>query len=694
MQFSKVRQRMRGGLAFVFFVVGAALLVPPQAMADSPETEASRADAGSEYTLPPVVITAEKRQTEEQKTPVAVTVFTAQDLEDRNLKTVHDVLAQVPNLMQVDTIGGNTMAAFRGSVTSMGTETNPLVIYVDGVPVDSYSSMDASLLNIERIEVLRGAQSTLYGKNAFSGVVNIISKKPDNTHTGKVYIDGGSEWSMEGGVTTSGPIIEDKLFFSLSGSHDYRDGYMKGPNSNDERNTRVKGQFRLLPTNDSELNLHLAYTKYEEGPLPVVKGSDPSLHDWASDTDHRDKETFSAALHSAVDFSAAELKSVTTFRSDDMRASHDNSTYMVGTYNEYDESSWEATQEFRVQSPADSDAGFSWLAGVYGGYRDLDRKKWFTPSTTINFPYTDKMTEFAPFGQVEVPLFVDALKLTTGLRWQYVKREATIKTIFGGSPWVNEDLDESWEEFLPKAVLSYQITDDYMVYAGVNRSFLPGGFSRQVMPGIAELTYKPQYAWNYEVGAKTSWLENRLNANLTLFYSKYTDMHVTSMNMIIGGPVATNAGKVTAYGAEAELDAQILPGLRGTASVGYTHAEFDEYTATNALGVDVDYSGKRVQYTPEYTGNLSLVYRHSTGFMGQAGVQYASKMYWDAGNSASQGSVTTVNAKIGYEAESFDVYLYATNLFDKRYSTLYESTMNYSLTAPPREVGVQMAYRW
>jgi len=418
MHLSSVWRGVRKRMALSFLVAGMVLGAPFGATAETPEA-GERGGVSSSYSLEPVVVTAEKRKTDVQKTPVAVTVFTAQDLEDNNDKTLREVLARVPNLVQVDQIGSNTMVGFRGAITSMGTETTPIVIYIDGVPVDSYSSLDASLLNIERIEVLRGAQSALYGKNAFAGVVNIISRKPDNTPTGKAFAGVGSEFSSELGATTSGPIFEDTLFYSLSASHDYRDGYMDGAESNHKRNIRLKGQLRLLPTDDSELNLHVGLKKYREGVMPVVSGESPSFETPSSDGDHRTKDTLSLALHGAWDFSATELRSITTYRKDSMDASHNTDPYLSvpGYYNEYEESSSEVTQEFRLQSPEDSESGFSWLVGLYGGYREFERTKWYTPALTMNFPHTDKLAEFAPFGQVVVPLFADGLNLTAGLRW-------------------------------------------------------------------------------------------------------------------------------------------------------------------------------------------------------------------------------------------------------------------------------------
>lgn len=661
------------------------------------------------YELETIMVTADKRTTAVQKTPMAITVFTEQDLEDNNIRTVGDALKWVPNLIQVTDLIGNTRVTFRGALASTATETSPMVMYVDGVPVDSYAFLDANLLDIERIEVLRGAQSAIYGKNAFAGVVNVISKKPDNTSRGKAFADAGTEYSHGFGGTVSGPVIEDKLFFSVSGSHFYRDGYMepgpKSSESNHERNVRMTGQLRWLPTDVSEMRLHMQYTQLRQGPQPYMVGEEPTLDSVAYGTDHKNMDILNLALHGSVDTENMTMKSITTFRRDILTSSLNTKPSLaslgLGSDSVYDDTSTEFTQEFRLQSPDGAD-GIAWLAGLYGGYRDFNRKQFDAIDDDGNrptsYPYVEETYEFAPFAQAVVPLFTEGLNLTAGLRWQYVKRDALLQylennrqdLIFQASP------SETWSEFLPRLILSYDVTDSHMVYAGVNRGFLPGGFNRYT-PSDIPFTYDPQFAWNYEAGAKTAWFDRRLNANLTLFYSQYSDMHVQqwnqSLNNGLGATQATNAGEVTAYGAEFELEAQLLPGLRGMAALGYTQAEYDDFQTQLFGGLPADYSGNRVEWIPEYTGNVSLLYRHDSGFMCQAGVLYTDKIYWGPENTDERDAVTTVNAKVGYETESFDVYLYGTNIFDERYSTAYIPNL-FNTVGHPQEFGLRLVYRW
>lgn len=655
--------------------------------------------------LQTVVVTAEKRSTELQKTPIAITVLTEQDLEDNNIKTIRDVLKLVPSSLQVDDFSGNTKISFRGALASSATETNPLVMYIDGVPVDSFAFLDANLLNIEQIEILRGAQGAIYGKNAFAGVVNITSKQPGNNPESKVFAQAGSETSYGFGATVSGPVVTDRLFFSFTSSYDDRDGFMEHPNSSEsnfERTGRVKGQLRFLPNVTSEISLYMDYTEKRKGFIPYTLGDSPSLESPASDTDFRDDDITNVALHGSFDFGEITLKSITSYRKDIMQSSLDTDPIFTPLYGAgfgglsfYHDESVEQTQELRLQNSEATQKNVNWLLGLYGGNRDFDRKLFNLVKNSVeetDYPYQEETRELAAFTQVEVPL-TDDFEVTAGLRWQTVERSASLSFEKFKVPVFKAEPSETWTELLPKLVFSYDIADDYMVYVGVNKSFLPGGFNRATQSGEADYTYEPQIAWNYEMGTKTSWFDKRLNANLTLFYSKYRDMQVQQWDTVTQSTFAENAAETTAFGSELELDAQISSALRVQAVLGYTDAKYDEFISKTALG-NVDYSENRVELIPEYTGNLFVIYRNENSLVAQASAQYISKIYWAAENTDYRDDLVTANAKIGYETESFDIHLFANNLFDQHYQITYSSILDTTIMAPPREVGIRLVGRF
>ena len=680
-------------------------LITPAHAADSSAAE-------DVYRLPAVTVTADKRQTEAQKTPMALTVITAREIEDAGIKTINDVLVRVPNLSVNPWFGGSTYMAFRGAMTSTGTGANPLIIYIDGVPADTLVNLDVNLMNIERIEILRGAQGVVYGKNSLGGIINIISKKPGKSYEGKITSSFGTYDARTFGATVSGPLKEDALSFSLSAQHNHHGGWMESKNTSEKNmveRDRVKGQLLYTPSEKADFAFHFDYTKGHDGFTPYVIGNSYASESEAYSSDRGKIEVLNLGLKGALNFDPAVLESITTFRSEnsEWRWNMFPVNPMVADTGK-DVRRQEVTQELRLRSP-DGQEGFSWLAGGFFSYADYDIYKMYMhyspipvmPGLTLN-PYMNQTyreytTEYAPFAQIEVPV-VDALKITAGLRWHYTERKADLGMdvnsdgMMLGLHNTSSKLKDDWHEFLPRLNVSYSLTDNHMIYAGVSRSFLPGGFNYASMDGV-KAVYDSQTAWNYEVGAKTNWLDNRLSANLALFYSDFKDLQVMQYDPTINGYVADNAGKAESYGAELDVMARLMKGLDAEMSLGYTHARFKDYKAEYDGGTH-DFDGNKVPYTPKLTGNFALQYRHDSGFFARADAHYFGTLYWNPDNDNSRSDVVTVDARIGWEMEHVDVYLYGTNIFGERYLHMYTYQTDIGVAAAPQEFGVQLAYRF
>ncbi|TIH20257.1 hypothetical protein D0S45_02630 [Marinifilum sp. JC120] len=226
-----VLKAMRGSVVLLMAVALAIVLVGIcPAYAQNEEKEENKQE---DYVLKPVKVFANKREQSAQKVPISMTIMDSNKLEDAGIKTLKDVFDRIPNLYTGETVGNNRFMSFRGKTTMGFIEANPLIVYVDGVPMDSFLNTDPSLLNIERIEILRGSQSVMYGKSSMGGVINIISKKPTNEKAFTTYGSVGSYLSRELGGLATGPIIEDKVYYSVSAQYEGTDGYMKNKNSHE-----------------------------------------------------------------------------------------------------------------------------------------------------------------------------------------------------------------------------------------------------------------------------------------------------------------------------------------------------------------------------------------------------------------------------------------------------------------------------
>lgn len=659
-------------------------------------------------TLPAVVVTVDKRETEVQKTPMSLTVFDSQKLNDRGVNEIDDVLYRIPNLSVNRGMGGLTYMSFRGAPTAIPTETNPLVIYIDGVPADTFMNLDAPLMDIERVEVLRGPQSVMYGKNTFGGVINIISKKPDNNPKGKVFTRAESYEGYGLGGTVSGPVIEDMLYFSLSALHEQSEGYMDAEGrdrSNTDKKERVKGVFRYTPSEVLDLALHCDYTESRERPA-YVKGNDATLDSFSNDDDFSDSDTLNLALTATMDWDSMVFDSVTTYRNEAIDfQSYLHPVMPIANTSGRNIERDEVTQEFRLSSPAQSD--LKWLLGLYGSYSDLDVKNIYADympmgalKPALNQPFKQTTKEFAPFGQIEVPL-TDSIHAIAGLRWYNAYKSATIsyepnadmQAAFGASP-MSTSPDDDWSELLPRFALTWQINPSDMVYAGVSRSTVPGGFNYAASKPTS-LTYDSQTAWNYEVGAKTGWFDNSLLANVSLFYTSFEDFQIMEYNPALTAYEARNAGEASSYGAELDVNWRIAEGLDFDLGAGYTCSQYDDYSVLDmSTGKEVSYEDNRIPYTPEFSGTVGLQYRHATGLFGRVEGVFADKLYWDDANKYSRDAITVFNARIGYETEDFDIYLYGKNIFDERYLQSFAGTTAVGVMAPPQSVGVELSYRF
>lgn len=676
------------------------------------------------YQLPTITVTADKRTSDVQKTATAITVITADKIEDANMDTIQDVVMSVPNLNVANSMGMAYMS-FRGIPTSVATGSNPLIMYIDGVPTDTYFSMDAPLMDIERVEVLRGAQSAIYGKNAMGGVINVISRKPDNEWRAALNSEYGSYNAHTFSGMVSGPIVEDILSFSVSGMYKASDGYMDYVNtkkSNAEQSARFKGQLRFTPTDSTEFNFHANYTQKRNDAFNTISGIDPTFDASGNPDDYLHDDIWNLALLAIIDFDYLTAESVTTYRNNNRYYTNDMAwmsnadvqnggigmvpigPFMTDTIDTGRNSNTvEFTQEFRLKSPDDK-SGFTWLFGLFGGYIDANMKDLWTDVTTtaipgvmpsmfmaLRQPNRQYTYDYAIFGEVMYP-FADAFKVTLALRGQHTRKkiqtESNMIMLGMTTNLATYEEEETWSEVLPKLVVSYNLTDDAMIYVGVNRSFLPGGFNSVSMFPNAEIAYDAQTAWNYEIGTKTEWFDNRLIVNVVAFYSDIQYLQIFQLNPASNTYEAYNAGIVKSYGVEIDAIARIYPGLDAEFSFGYTHAEFEDYKRGNQ-----DFSGNRTPFSPDYTASFALQYRHETGLFVRGEALHFGPMYWDEANDYKRDSITLLNARIGYEYEEFGVYVYGNNLGNVEYLDYYTAPpFNMGNMAPPREIGVQLKY--
>ncbi|PWW80954.1 hypothetical protein CR164_12780 [Prosthecochloris marina] len=661
------------------------------------------------YEASSITVTAQKREESVQKVPAAITAITETELEDAGVETIADVIDMIPNLSVSKELGGFSGVAIRGIGPSMFTRRSPVVIYVDGVPYDDVTQVDLELLNVERIEVLRGPQGTLYGKNAIGGVINVITRKPGNDWEGKASVWAGEHetYGMKGFV--NGPVVTDRLFFSVSGKYTDVGGYMKNDHPDQEyfdarSAASLKGWLRWLPVESIEVNLHARVDGRDGGagaslaPGPVV------FHGFMDPEDRNDSDVYSAALDMYYQGKGFSLYSLTTYlyEKDDLCLSK-TFVPVQGTDRIREKSEHKGfTQELRVQSPDDA-SSIRWMGGLYYSTENtndedysttLDTEGFFGYNVKYNWPGERQEQTVAAFGQVTFPL-VSALDFTAGLRYETIRKELDyrrevirtdtgqqlpIDPFSGSAVPVSWSRDEDWGAFLPKGVLSWGLSEHVMLYGSVARGYLAGGLNAWGDDKEAA-KFDEQTSLNYEVGAKMTWLEGRVLLNATLFYIDIENMHVWNQTAP-GVYVASNAAKAHSQGVEVEARAKLLQGLDIGAAFGLLDAKFDEYG---------DFKGNVPVLSPDWTANFNVQYRHGSGLFVRMDADGYGTTYYDDANTIERDPFGLVHAKIGYEADSWDVYLYGNNLLDKEYFT--GKSFGVFTVGEPRTVGMTASVR-
>jgi len=651
-----------------------------QSMAESEEREQSK------ISLDTITVTANKQEENIQDVSMSITAFDELTLEDRNITSVRDLTDYVPNLVLTNPSGTAvyTRPVMRGIVNEVSSDVST-AMFIDGVPVLSGSGFGDPLQDIERVEVLRGPQGTLYGKNAVAGAINIITRQPDNDFRGKVSVDGGEDYKKEVSVNLSGPISQDKLFLGLSGQYYDKDGWITNGYTGDEMNDKEywygKGQLRWTPLDDLNIRLIFSQQEYdigsnnmglsEDGAASMGLTASGDREVYSGSNNYQESTISSHALRVSYDFDdTLNLTSITTHRLYETNSDTDfdfNPVQLIQATADNEED--KISQELRLASTTEK---INWVAGIYYD-KDDNVSKLTYGSMDIERDLGGEA--YALFGQLRYAL-TPQIGMTGGLRYETQDKDMQDRSN-------GNSFDDTWDDIAPKISVDYAITEQVMGYATVAKGFRPGGFNNK-SNDPAYTSYDSEELWSYEIGAKSQLLEGRLILNGALFYMDIDDMQVTQ-SLGDGRNYITNAGTAVSYGAELEAQIKITSQFFMTANAGYTNVEFDEYQ-DNAGG----YSDNKAPNVPEYTFAIGAQYRPGNGFYANVDLVGVGETYLEKTNTYKRDAYQLINAKIGYEAENWDVYLYGKNIFDEDYSKEDATYIHYS---DPREIGAKLTYR-
>jgi len=605
-----------------------------------------------------IIVTATKMEQNVQDVSGSMTVFDSYHIEDRKIESIADVAIYTPNFMIMGkTMSANNSPVMRGLYSESHSHSVPVGMYVDGVPVLDGQGYQQDMLNIERIEVLRGPQGTLYGKSAEGGVINIITRRPDNTRQANVSGQVGSDNKYRVSASLSGPILEDKLYFGVSALHDQEDGWVEKTGSDetiDDMSHRYgSAELRFTPVESLDISLKGSITKYDNeqphyslSPLKAEEYGLPAPEDRKSDptfVGYDKSKLYSGSLK--IDLEVAEdttITSVPAYRKLDFNnmVDYDFSEPVLSHWFTWS-SNAKTSQELRISS---STYGVKWVVGIYG---DLDemisdyQSESIVPGMSYD-AYDDlEGRSGSVFGHVTIPLR-KGLRVLGGLRYDYQEFEFDCAA-YGVT------LKDDWDEISPKLGIEYDVAPDSMAYFTVAKGYLSGGFNAYAFDPDYN-SYDEEKLWSYEVGIKNTFFNNKLIVNGALYYMDIDNVHVQEI-LDTSRTYTTNAAKATGQGFELEVTALPITGLTVSAGVGYSDLEFDEFEDANG-----NYAGNKKPFAPEYSYNFGIQYRSTLGWYCRADLVGYGEMYVDKANTFKRDPYRIVNVKLGYEHDWFDIY--------------------------------------
>lgn len=695
-------------------------------------------------TLRTVTVTARLRAETEQQVPASLAVIDGEALASEGRNSIGDLDSRIANLQFGDLNG--TPAVFLRGVGGGGRQVGfePRTgIYLDGVFMNVPPLTDALLLDLDRVEVLRGPQGSLFGQNTVAGAVHLLTREPGEQFStqGLVRIDERGERRLA--VAMDLPLPGDALRLRVSSHAAQAKGVVHNqllgsrPDAFREAGFRARLQWRLAPALSADLSADAAFHA-DDFPTGEALSSgngrgpdaNPEPYTLALNASQRD-DLRNQGLSATVNWDSplGRLTSISSWRQAERQWRVDvDYSPADGAVSDFLDRYQRSSQELRLAS-RDGDAPLSWLGGVYAFRQISDSLRPFTVGADIDafvpplapgdvltvLPRVDTRS-LAAFGSLgywlRPDLRVDAgLRLVTvDRRLDYTQQASSGFSAVGFLPFGPVEDQASETALLPDLALSWDIRTTVTGYARYARGSKSGGFDAETLGGgrTSVPEFSDETVDSFELGLKSQWLQDSLRANLALFLAEYQDYQVSQFRPTGTGmvtvPVLSNAGKVRSYGPELELIANPLRGLRLRTSAAWLHAEYVDFV--DGGGAGVDFSGNRTEFAPSWTVNAGLEFAHPVHWGPIARVRTAVDHSWRSRFHTQPSNLEAFHAdsrsllaaRLGIEDASrrFELSLFGNNLLDDRYlETLNRATLGalYGRYGAPRTVGLQLQIR-
>ncbi len=664
---------MKGRMRYFYQAISMLIIlgITTIAIADEPTNDG--------FQLETVVVTAHKSEENKQDVPAIISVVDGTTMQDLGVDRLDTLTGHIPNV-SVDSLSSHSgQIVFRGigGMTNMNRIFN---ISVDGVTIP-YSALD-TFFDVERVEVLRGGQSSLYGRNTHAGMVNVISRKPTREFSLDVGVDYESYNTQKIKAAFGGPVSDNQAY-RIALAYNSTDGYMENEFLGTEDGGRhMQSSGRVIydynTSNESLIRISMIADEYEGGfdeYFPLEQGLGTTT---ANNEEGEIKgDLISPTLTVETKLGDLDLTSITNYSNSNSGTEYDMDFTMMDMMNfKYDESFTTLTQEFRLVD--DTSGSVKWLAGVFLmqerlesmtdiGFGDDAALMGMVPGMNMIGDGTIESRGMALFGRVAYT-FAEKYELRMRLRLDQEHREMTWqgKTEMNGfqvAPDQDYSREDDWLGVMPAMSFSYSPVRDQKIYASVDRGYKVGDYAaNQVDINAVKEPVDPEYTLTYEVGYNALLADRQFELNCAVFYIDWTDMQVSVVQNNVA--LMQNAAEAHTYGAELEAHWRPMTGLDLYAGLGTLDGEFDRYD-NHPDGVDL--TGNSLPNAHEYNYSIGMIYRQDRGFFTSLSANFLGPKFMDELNEVKQDSYTLVNAKAGYEGNRWSVCLYGRNLLDEEY---------------------------
>ncbi len=638
--------------------------------------------------LQEVVVTAEKRELQQGNIPTALTVVTPRSIPGENNPDLRNISGIVPNFyMQESGLKLSTPLYIRGIGTVSGTP--PVGLYVDGVPVFDKNAFVFDLYDIRQIEVLRGPQTTLYGRNSINGLIHVNTNPPAHVFSAQAKLGYSSYRSKNASLVLNLPWqhLHQKCSFSYNQSDGYfRNHYDQDRKSNPSDSYNLRYQGRILTGKEWEVNFGLNFNHSFDGGYAyaavdslkenryLVNYNTPSSYN---------RDLLSSYLNLKKEWRTLMFHAVSSYSwSKDKQMLDADFTYLDVFDNLKKSKQHLVTQEFNLQSIADRQ--IDWTAGVFGFYKDLINrylatfgadKAYLLPMDLDEAKYENHTPTWgiAGYGQLTVQDIWPGMSLTAGLRYDYEKSELNYcdSLLFSGQnqymKYHDTEENESFSAWLPKFSLLQKWNDQLSLYLSVAKGYKAGGYNiiaNEMSSQLVDLKYKEEKLWNYELGLKYFSRDQRFNLNAALFFIDWKDQQIFVMGMM--GPSIKNAGDAHSLGGEMDLHWKFLPHFTYLLSAGYTHAEYYH-------NLDKSHEGNRIVMAPEFTCNTGLMFQKNVktkyfrSMAASTTVTGFGTQYFDEANLLKQEPYFLWNLDFSISGKHAEFRVWGKNILDKAF---------------------------